>query len=32
MKDLIGTWSREEEKEFQRAVEPFEKVDPDFWK
>jgi hypothetical protein len=32
MKDLIGTWSREEEEEFRRAVRPFEEVDPDFWK
>ena len=32
MKALIGTWSREEEEEFRRAVRPFEEVDPDFWK
>jgi hypothetical protein len=32
MKELIGTWSREEEEEFRRAIRPFEEVDPDFWK
>ncbi len=32
MKALIGTWSREEEAEFLRAVRPFEEVDADFWK
>ena len=32
MKELIGTWSPEEEEEFRRAVRPFEEVDPDFWK
>ena len=32
MKALIGTWSREEEAEFRRAVRPFEEVDADFWK
>ena len=32
MKALIGTWSREEEAEFRRAVRPFEKVDAAFWK
>ena len=32
MKALIGTWSRDEEAEFRRAVRPFEEVDADFWK
>ncbi len=32
LKALIGTWSREEEEEFRRAVRSFEEVDPDFWK
>ncbi len=32
MKALIGTWSREEEAEFLRAVRPLGEVDADFWK
>ena len=32
MQALIGSWSREEEAEFNRAVRPFEEVDAAFWK
>ncbi len=29
---LVGCWSREEEAEFLRAIEPLERVDPEVWR
>jgi plasmid stability protein len=29
---LAGTWSEQEAEEFARAVEPFERVDPELWR
>jgi plasmid stability protein len=29
---LAGHWSEEEAKDFERAVAPFEEVDPELWK
>jgi hypothetical protein len=28
---FIGVWSAEDESELQRALEPFEQIDPGFW-
>jgi plasmid stability protein len=28
---FIGVWSEKDESELQRAVEPFEKIDPELW-
>ena len=28
---FIGVWSDEDESELQRALEPFEQIDPGFW-
>jgi hypothetical protein len=30
--DLAGTWTEEEEAEFLKAIEPFERIDEDLWK
>ena len=29
---LAGSWTARQEKEFLRAIEPFEKIDEDLWK
>ena len=29
---LAGTWTAKQEKEFLKAIEPFEKIDEDLWK
>ncbi|MBM4396262.1 MAG: toxin-antitoxin system HicB family antitoxin [Deltaproteobacteria bacterium] len=30
--DLIGCWTRAEERAFLKALEPFESVDPELWR
>jgi len=30
--EFIGVWSKEEERDFLRTLEPFEEIEQDFWK
>lgn len=32
LRDLAGSWSAEDKKQFDEAVAPFAKIDPDLWR